>query len=675
MDSATRNDLRLMVTGCRKILETSLAEILEGQYGIDIRGKVADSSTLIHLDPAERIFRDELVSQVNHIIAAGFTPKDAISQMIREVAFTHFNRLCAYKLLERRGHIREAVSRGIESNGFLRYLADNKEDYALHSSGKQDIAYRHFLIWLGSTLSDEIGILFSVNDPANRLFPPHRVIEVVLAEINKESLKDIWQSDETIGWIYQYFTPKELRENARSESQAPRNSYELAFLNQFYTPRYVVKFLTENTLGRIWYEVCQGETSLAKICEYMVRYPNEVFLKRGEPVPDLNVNSVELSREELLKEPYFIPFREGKDPRDIRVIDPACGSGHFLLYCVDLLDVIYREAWENPMGVHFSESGKTLREEYPNFTLFQKEIPGLILRHNLHGIDIDLRATQIATLALWLRAQRSFHDLGIPRERRPRITRSNIVCAEPMPGEKELLEEFITTLQPPVLGGLVRTAFEKMRLAGEAGSLLKIEKEIATSIANAKQQWLTRPKDVQLTLFPKERKASWQSALYDVSGISDASFWDIAEGKVFEALKGYAMKVSNGFGYARAIFAEDAARGFAFIELCGKKYDVVLMNPPFGAASLLSKGYIEKQYPLSKYDIYAAFVERGLLILTKQGRLGAITSRTGFFLTTFQQWREEIVLNKAQPIIFADFGDGVLDTAMVETAAYCLEAI
>jgi hypothetical protein len=99
---------------------------------------------------------------------------------------------------------------------------------------------------------------------------------------------------------------------------------------------------------------------------------------------------------------------------------------------------------------------------------------------------------------------------------------------------------------------------------------------------------------------------------------------------------------------------------------------VVLMNPPFGEASKPSKGYIEKSYPRTKNDVYAAFVERGLQLLHSSGMLGAITSRTGFFLSSFQKWREEILLQEAKPTVFADLGYGVLDTAMVETAAYCL---
>jgi hypothetical protein len=97
------------------------------------------------------------------------------------------------------------------------------------------------------------------------------------------------------------------------------------------------------------------------------------------------------------------------------------------------------------------------------------------------------------------------------------------------------------------------------------------------------------------------------------------------------------------------------------------------MNPPFGSCSLAAKDEFDSTYPRTKNDIYAAFVERGIQILRPHGLLGAITSRTGFFLSTFQKWREEILLREAVPIVFADLGNGVLDSAMVEVAAYCFE--
>ena len=123
----------------------------------------------------------------------------------------------------------------------------------------------------------------------------------------------------------------------------------------------------------------------------------------------------------------------------------------------------------------------------------------------------------------------------------------------------------------------------------------------------------------------------------------------------------------------RRLFAENVEQGVAFIELCLQVYDVALMNPPFGAASLGWKQAFEKAYPRTKNDLYAAFVERGLELLAVNGLLGAITSRTGFFLSSFQKWREEILLKEAHMTVMADLGYGVLDSAMVETAAYVLE--
>jgi hypothetical protein len=100
-----------------------------------------------------------------------------------------------------------------------------------------------------------------------------------------------------------------------------------------------------------------------------------------------------------------------------------------------------------------------------------------------------------------------------------------------------------------------------------------------------------------------------------------------------------------------------------------------MKNPPFGEASQVSKASIDLGYRRTKNDAYAAFIERGLSLLKPWGMLGAITSRIGFFLSSFQKWREEILLEEARPTVFAALGYGVLDTAMVETAAYCLEVV
>ena len=152
-------------------------------------------------------------------------------------------------------------------------------------------------------------------------------------------------------------------------------------------------------------------------------------------------------------------------------------------------------------------------------------------------------------------------------------------------------------------------------------------------------------------------------------------FFEEAEAILLNALRRFSESAGGGGGVRRWLFADDAAQGIALIELVRRRFDVVLMNPPFGACSLPAKTEFENSYPRTKNDLYAAFVERGVQLLQPRGMLGAITSRTGFFLSTFQEWREDVLLEEAPPILLADLGSGVLDGAAVEVASYCLEKI
>ena len=370
-------------------------------------------------------------------------------------------------------------------------------------------------------------------------------------------------------------------------------------------------------------------------------------------------------------ETEHIPFRAKKDPRDLKILDPACGSGHFLLYCFDLLIPIYEEAWADESSPASEVTGRTLRQDHATLEDLRVAIPGLVLRHNLHGIDIDPRAAQIAALALWMRAQRAFGDFNLARSARPMIRRTNIVVAEPMPGEPELRAEFLATLDRP-LAGLVEKVFEKMELAGEAGSLLRIEEDIRDAIRVASKKWQARPSGAQLNLEGFEPKAE-QMHLQELWAVSDEGYWVQAERRVYEALERYAGGGRSGGTFRRRLFAEDAARGFAFVDLMRQHYDIILMNPPFGDIASNVRNWVETTYPASKQDYLSCFVERAASLATPRGLVGAITSRTPFFLTSFERWRREVVLRKCKVRLFADLGHGVLDAAMVEVAAFCLE--
>jgi hypothetical protein len=151
----------------------------------------------------------------------------------------------------------------------------------------------------------------------------------------------------------------------------------------------------------------------------------------------------------------------------------------------------------------------------------------------------------------------------------------------------------------------------------------------------------------------------------------DMAQWQKAEARLQEALTEFARAARST--YQGRLFAEDALQGLRMIDHCREVFDVVVMNPPFGELAATTKPQLVKAYPKSKNDLLAIFVERGLSVMRKNGRIGAITSRTCFFLSSFQKWREDIVLSVSQPEVLADLGLGVMDDAMVEAAAYVLE--
>ena len=686
-DQPTRNRLQKFVGDSRSLLTEEFTRQLQHEYGLNpTTGEVADLTKLTRLDDGRRQTARMLRETLEHYLATnpGSDRRATIERIVREQAFTVLNRLCALRMAEARGLLIESVGKGYQSKGFQLYAR-----LAGTALGETGDAYRCYLFSLFDEFAVDLAVLFDRFSPSGRLFPREAALLPLLEQINHPDIDALWAEDETIGWIYQYFNSKDERKKMRDESAAPRNSRELAVRNQFFTPRYVVEFLTDNTLGRIWYEMTQGQTSLKDSCRYLVRRPNEIFLKEGEQPPSSSTSPLApsgrgaggegQSQEDLLNQPVYIPFRPMKDPRDIKMLDPACGSMHFGLYAFDLFEKIYEEYFSGRLAVGSGQESPAASSSLPTADCpLPTDFPRLIIEHNIHGIDIDPRAVQIAGLSLWLRAQKSWQSQGVKPQARPQIRRSNIACAEPMPGEVAFLEEFIAQHlsgdpERQFLAGLVRKVFASMKLAGEAGSLLKIEEEIADEVAKAKRKWLERPAFKQRMLFAATPKLE-QKELDLTSGITDASFWDDAEKLLYDALRAYSEQAEQGGGYQRRLFADDAARGFAFIDLCRKRYEVALMNPPFGAASKVWKLEFEKQYPRTKKDLYAAFVERGLHSLAHGGMVGAITSRTGFFLSSFQAWREELLLAASRPTVFADFGNGVLDAAMVETAAYCLGA-
>ncbi len=599
MDKETRNRIRNTVLGVRRLLESDVADQLEGVYGIARSGKAQPPRAMPTLqeDPVLRYRRGQIDAALKHDRDAGLSPKEAVARFIHETAYTVLNRLVAVKMLEARGLLRrEAVAEGGRSVGFK----DFQKVCPQVCQEQPDGGYQLYLELLFDELTASIRPLFDRGGPHSIIFPSWKKLEQVLARLNDPELANVWAADETIGWIYQYFNTPD-REKVRKGGR-PRRAGDVAVINQFYTPRYIVEFLTDNTLGRLWLEMRAGETRLAETCQMLVRRPDEP-----------------------------LRYREPKDPRGIKILDPAVGSGHFLHYAFDLLTVIYEESGYDP----------------------PTEIPALILENNLFGIDIDPRAVQLAAFTLYLRARAYEQAHGAPAL--ARLPTANLVVAEPMPGAKQLFEEFVAD-QSQVVQNVCRRVWDLLALAAEAGSLLKVEVAFDEAIGAERARLAKEP------LFDTEKL------------LDDAVFWDELEGRIVGLFHDYYRRALAQADVSRVLFATEGEQGFRLLDLLCQDYDVVLMNPPYGNTTKAAQQYLDDTYPDTKNDLYAAFIERTLAFLRATGGyVGAITSRTFMFLKSFHKLRENVIFAQARMSPVADLGFGVLDTAMVETVAFVLE--
>lgn len=626
-DDATRGRLQRFVTDARTILTKEFANQFQQHYGLDPEsGSVATLDSL-DLDDQRletaRTLREILDHYLASSIGQGTDAKKAVlDRMVREQAFTTLNRLAALRMMEARGLVMECVAKGYQSKAFQLY-----QRIAGSAMGETGDTYRVFLLSLCDLYSDDLPALFDRHYPNGRLFPREAALLVLLDLINAPDIEPLWNEDETIGWVYQYFNSREERRAMRNASLAPRNSRELAVRNQFFTPRYVVEFLVDNTLGRLWFNWTGGQTGLRDRCQYLLIKPDE----KAEPAKRL------------------------RDPRTIKLLDPACGSMHFGLYAFDLFLDIYREAWtweqqHGPGALDVStqpQAGfKPLSHTYDDENAFLRDIPRQIVEHNIYGVDIDPRAAQIASLALWLRTQRAWHEANVNARDRPRVGRGHVVAAVAPPEKLELRQSLAMQLDKPDAELFEATLLLLSRLP-ELGVILPMEQALHRLIRSTYQE--------HGKLFAKE----------------DAEKWLKAEARLQRALTEFAH--AGRATYQGRLFVDDALQGLRIVDLCRELFDVVVMNPPFGAPSSDTKAFISETYPQSKNDLLAVFVERGMALTRSNGFLGAITSRTAFFLPSYEKWRAEFILGEANLSCFADLGLGVMDDALVEAAAYTLE--
>lgn len=637
-DDKTRGRLQKLVTTCRGLLTDEFRIQVQQTYGLDPKtGEVTPLERLTHLSAAERETAGLLRQTLAHYLAAeGLADSSNISaahcvpvidRIVREQAFTVLNRLAALLMMEARGVLLPALSAGQQSKAFELYKL-----VAGSALGETGQAYQVFLFSLFDEFAQELPALFDRFGPQGRLFPREAALLQVLAELNHHDIQPLWSQDETIGWIYQYFNDpderKRMRDPKQGGSQAPRNSRELAVRNQFFTPRYVVEYLVDNTLGRLWFNATGGQTRLQERCQYLLVKPDE-------------------------RPPAALRLR---DPRTLKLLDPACGSMHFGLYAFDLFSEIYREAWvweqehgpgsldsAQNLGTRPQAELRPLSQDYEDESALLRDVPRLIIEHNIYGVDIDPRAAQVASLALWLRAQRAWHDAGVKATHRPLIGRGHVVAAIAPPAERELRQKFAADLDQRD-AALFEKTLELLKGLPELGVLLPVERELPHLI---RQVYLGSGAG----LFAEQEHENWRQA----------------EERLHAALTEFSQAAKSTYQWR--LFALDAIEGLRLIDLLREKFDVTVMNPPFGAPTENTYEYIRKTYSGSHGDIYASFVARAN-DLSSSGFVGCISSRSFLMSPRLEQFRSKVILPRL--ICLADFGLGVMDDAHVEAAAYVL---
>ena len=572
--------------------------------------------------------------------------RQAVGQLVAEQAFTQLNRFCALRMCEERDLIMESIRGGYESAGFMAY------DSIAQSVGTSRYErYRCYLLSVFDELSIELPAVFDRFSPFGLLFPDESTLMKLLELINDSQLSawfdeqnavtvNFWKEDETLGWMFQDYNSLEERRKMREASSKPRNSREMAVRNQFFTPEYVVRFLTDNSLGRIWYEMTCGESRIGEEqCRYMIRRP-------GEPLEE----------------------RKLKEPTEILSLDPTCGSMHFGLYLYEVYEYIYMDAWDHQPSLLQKYRGVHTRES------FRREVPKLILENNIYGCEIDPRALQIAALSLWLRAQKSYSQMNLDAAERPLITRSNLVLAEAMPGNKRLLKGLMDEFDKP-MQRLLTTIWNKMKYVGEAGLLFKMEKEISDDIEYLRKNWSKVNQNRNANIFDSEERraeiAAANEARTELRHHKDEFFEEIAE-RLQTALQELSSRLSEEEGYENALFSEDATRGFAFIELCQKRFDCIVMNPPFGEGSEHTSQYMNDNYPAWSKNLVCAFFDRMQEMLDDEGKLGAIFDRTVMIKSSYEAFRRRNLCGFITAC--ADTGWGVLD-ASVETSTLVLNKL
>ncbi len=567
----------------------------------------------------------------------------------KEAAATLLNRLVLLRHLEVLGLSRPAaVTGGWSSKGY-----QELREFAPALCGDETEGYAALLQLVFDELALDLPGLFG-DVGLTRLFPvPPATLREVVQRLDDSGLEPAWTDDTTLGWVYQYWNdPEREALDAKLNDGGKIEPHEIASKTQMFTERYMVEWLLQNSLGLTWLCMCRkhGWTADAeRVLPVLDARRAEWRKKReaGEVALDA-LMPIEGELEEHWK--YYVPQPIPDDavasaPDSIsalKLLDPACGSGHFLVIAFDLLAAMYREE-----ARHRGEA------------LSERAIAESIVENNLHGIDIDPRAVQIAAAAVVLKAKRLAPDARPKRVNlvAPVLRLGNLKEDDPALARlrRELKEE--GGIPEELTGKLVKS------LAGvdHLGSLLRVDAAIDDAVQEqerAEGKLDLAQGDLLSGRFPV------QQARVD---------WSAARVTLLERLEGFLARHTGEEDLGLRLDGEQLAAGVRFVRMVKEgTYDLVVGNPPYqGASRMQSAGYIATHYPRGKADLYAAFLERSMELARPGGISALLTMRGWMFVSQYEGLRVHLLRSFDLRIIgdvdrgaFEDVPDEVLATAM-----------
>ncbi|MCZ4129883.1 BREX-1 system adenine-specific DNA-methyltransferase PglX [Stutzerimonas balearica] len=533
------------------------------------------------------------------------------AQTMEQAAYSWFNRLCALRYMEIKGYLDHGrrVLSAADGNAGMPQILEDCLDIELEGLDKAHITelkldgnkdeelYRELLLAQCQALHQAMPFLFEAVDDALELLLPDNLTKTdsLIRELVAAIPEEDWQDVEIIGWLYQFY----ISEKKDQVIGKVVKSEDIPAATQLFTPNWIVQYLVQNSLGRQWLQTYPDSPLKDKMPYYVAT---------GEQPPEVQAQLAASTPESI-------------DPLSLKVLDPACGSGHILVEAYQLLKEIYTE--------------RGFRS---------RDIPQLILENNLFGLDIDDRAGQLAGFALMMLAREDdrrifsrelkLNVLALQESRHldlDALWRALNLTSDWQRGQSQNLfdgeQSNLAAAQADNRYQLLRSTLARFTQAKTFGSLIDVPAEDAQPLGELLQE------------------------LRQLAGEGDSMQKPAAQ-----TLLPYVQQAW----------------------ILAQRYDAVFANPPYMGSKGMNadlKEFAKKAYPNSKSDLFAIFMEHAFALLKPNGFNAQINMQSWMFLSSYEQLREWL-LKRTTIITMAHLGARAFDSIsgeVVSTTAFVIE--